>query len=414
MATAMEPQSKPTSPPDAEQLPVPVYDHDVEAIEHVQGGYTAVRLMTAEVPKTRQLPPELKDEALELFGGMDVESLRLVAELWAKEDLQPCTDILNRLRNLWHDTDYTLTYPEPGIRLVKRGQLEPLIKEFEKLRSQLTAEARRLGQKLPEIKRKRAAALKRAFDAENYNIDPAQFYRIEWKVVNLLEVPSYLEHNETLYRKEARKINETLRQVVRLEEARMAKQAMEAWDAILERLEPQRYLDDRWVVKDVLRRQTDKGVRMEVVVQIRKDDPLLEPLLSRQQKRPTTQSILLTQAEFKRRVTVNHAERKRFQEGTLSKAFLALQQFKARVAESGIGNSREMVAAFEEMDKTLKGHNAGTLASLLKEGPDESRKRIAKQSKKLVNTLLELPLLQPARSIIRGRLKSRTANPDKA
>lgn len=392
---------------------VPVYDHDLEAIEHVRAGYIAVRLRTAEVPKTKQIATELKDEALELFGGVDAESLRVIAELWGREDLQRCTDVLNRLRNLWHDPTYTLAYPEPGIRLVKRGMLDKLVAEFEKLREQLRVEAQRLRDQLPAIKAKRAAALKRAYDEKHYNVDPAQCYRIEWQVVNLLDVPSYLEHNEALYKKESRKINETLRQVVRLEEARLAKQAMDAWDAILERLEPQRYLDDKWVVKDVIRRKTPHGLRMEVIVQLRKDDPLLVPL-TKGGKRPSTQSILLTSAEFRNRVSTKNTDRKRFQEGTLHRAFQALNEFKQRVMESGIGNSTAMQAAFAEMDKTLRHYTPSTLATVLKEGPDSTRQQTANKAKKIVNAILELPMFGHSRQIIRGRLKSRAVNPDKA
>jgi hypothetical protein len=164
---------------------------------------------------------------------------------------------LSEVQALRLNREYTLPHPDPGVRLLRlrrdgRDSIQEYDAKLRRKRDELAAAARDLALVWEDVRRAARLQLGRLYDEANYAFEPAEAFGVSWKFVSLT-VPSYLRHNVELHREEQARIEADLRASADLKEQELSEELMKLVDRLVERLEPGRLLDGRFVVISVKR-----------------------------------------------------------------------------------------------------------------------------------------------------------------
>jgi hypothetical protein len=144
------------------------------------------------------------------------------------------TAIRGRVQSVWRGM--TLPFPEPGIRLVRRDQVERFDSPMTDLRAELADEVANLDAHFAELKATACNRLGRLFNPDDYPDSLLGLFGVEWEFP-AVEPPSYLQQlSPELYEQERQRIAGRFDEAVRLAEQAFAEELSKLVAHLTERL----------------------------------------------------------------------------------------------------------------------------------------------------------------------------------
>ncbi len=144
------------------------------------------------------------------------------------------TNVRGRILALWRGM--TLPFPEPGIRLIRRDQVELFHSEMIDRRAELDAAVAALDERFDELKSASRQRLGRLFNANDYPSTLRGLFAVEWDFP-AVEPPDYLaELNPALYDEECRRVAARFDEALALAEEAFTSELAELVTHLSERL----------------------------------------------------------------------------------------------------------------------------------------------------------------------------------
>jgi len=195
----------------------------------------AVRLSFTWLGVRKSLTPAQKALAAESFGA---EGDYLSAGKKLLDTKHPAfravTAIRGRVQSVWKGM--TLPYPEPGIRLLRRDQIERFDALMTDLRAELSDEVANLDAHFAEMKATARNRLGRLFNPDDYPGSLIGLFGMEWDFPSV-EPPSYLQQlSPELYEQEKQRIAGRFEEAVQLAEQAFAEELSKLVAHLTERL----------------------------------------------------------------------------------------------------------------------------------------------------------------------------------
>lgn len=183
----------------------------------------------------KSLTPAQKALAAESFGA-EGEFLSAGKKLIDTKHpaFRAVTAIRGRVQSVWKGM--TLPFPEPGIRLLRRDQVERFDSLMTDLRAELADEVANLDAHFAELKATARNRLGRLFNSDDYPDSLLGLFGMEWEFP-AVEPPSYLQQlSPELYEQERQRIASRFDEAVRLAEQAFAEELSKLVGHLTERL----------------------------------------------------------------------------------------------------------------------------------------------------------------------------------
>ena len=172
---------------------------------HLRTTMAAVRVSFTWFGVRKSLTPAQKALAAESFGA-EGEYLSAGKKLIDTKHpaFRAVTAIRGRVQSVWKGM--TLPFPEPGIRLLRRDQIERFDSLMTDLRAELADEVANLDAHFAELKATACNRLGRLFNPDDYPDSLLGLFGVEWEFP-AVEPPSYLQQlSPELYEQERQRI----------------------------------------------------------------------------------------------------------------------------------------------------------------------------------------------------------------
>lgn len=195
----------------------------------------AVRLSFTWFGVRKSLTPAQKALAAESFGA-EGEFLSAGKKLLDTRHpaFRAVTAIRGRVQSVWKGM--TLPFPEPGIRLLRRDQVERFDTLMTDLREELADEVKNLDAHFAELKSTARQRLGDLFDPHDYPGSLIGLFGMEWDFPSV-EPPSYLQQlSPELFEQEKQRIAARFDEAVRLAEQAFAEELSKLVAHLAERL----------------------------------------------------------------------------------------------------------------------------------------------------------------------------------
>jgi len=202
---------------------------------HLRTTMAAVRVSFTWFGVRKSLTPAQKALAAESFGA-EGEYLSAGKKLIDTKHpaFRAVTAIRGRVQSVWKGM--TLPFPEPGIRLVRRDQVERFDSLMTDLRAELADEVANLDAHFAELKATARNRLGRLFNSDDYPESLLGLFGVEWEFP-AVEPPSYLQQlSPELYEQERQRIAGRFDEAVRLAEQAFAEELSKLVAHLTERL----------------------------------------------------------------------------------------------------------------------------------------------------------------------------------
>lgn len=254
MTTALDPSHYPHSleggqgtEPDERigqrELPFPSEEEAAETArvdqvaERVRLTYKGLRVAVQGLPTSRSVDPNEKQRAAGLFDAAGA-SVSMSTLLWdAKESaVKALRSTINKIHRLFHDREFTLPTPLPGLRRIRRDKVVEVDDKLRSLSLQLTADAASLARELPKIVERERERRGQLFRASDYSFDPRNSVRVAWCFPNVSEDTELAELSDDVYQREVQRVRDELRDSVRMAEQQMAEELWGSLAHITDRL----------------------------------------------------------------------------------------------------------------------------------------------------------------------------------
>ena len=126
------------------------------------------------------------------------------------------TSVRGRIQSVWRG--FSLPYPEAGIRLIRRDDIERLDTQLTSLRCELVDAVEQLEQRYAELRAAAEQRLGRLFDLSDYPTSLNGLFAVEWDYPSV-EPPDYLRQlNPELYEQECRRVAARFDEALQLSE----------------------------------------------------------------------------------------------------------------------------------------------------------------------------------------------------
>ena len=214
--------------------PPQAHTHQVPS-QRLRTTMAAARLSFTWFGVRKSLTPAQKALAAESFGA-EGEYLSAGKKLIDTKHpaFRAVTAIRGRVQAVWKGM--TLPYPEPGIRLLRRDQVERFDAEMTDLRSELNDEVARLDAHFAELKAAAERRLGQLFNPTDYPESLLGLFGMEWEFP-AVEPPSYLQQlSPELYEQERQRVAARFDEAVRLAEQAFAEELSRLVAHLSERL----------------------------------------------------------------------------------------------------------------------------------------------------------------------------------
>lgn len=205
------------------------------AADRLRTTTAAVRLSFTWMGVRKTLTPEQRARAAESFGA---EGTFLSAGKKLLDTAHPAykavTQVRGRAVHLWKGL--SLPYPEPGVRLIRQGQVGEFDRRMTALREELAAAVARLDERYAELQAAARRRLGGLYNAADYPASLRDMFAVDWDFP-AVEPPDYLRRlSPELYEQEARRVAARFDEAVRLAEAAFAGEFSELLSHLCERL----------------------------------------------------------------------------------------------------------------------------------------------------------------------------------
>ena len=195
----------------------------------------AARLSFTWFGVRKSLTPAQKALAAESFGA-EGEYLSAGKKLIDTKHpaFRAVTAIRGRVQSVWKGM--TLPYPEPGIRLLRRDQIERFDSQMTDLRAELADQVANLDAHFAELKAAAQRRLGQLFNPADYPETLLGLFGMEWEFP-AIEPPSYLQQlSPELYEQERQRVAARFDEAVRLAEQAFAEELSRLVAHLTERL----------------------------------------------------------------------------------------------------------------------------------------------------------------------------------
>lgn len=365
-----------------------------EAIRKIRDKFEGIVISVSKGPQSKQLTHAQKASAVKDVGA-STDAITMGKRLFDKrvirrvEELRRVNEIFGEIDQMKTDKAYTLPHPDPGVRLVRKGdngldRMAGFVSKFESLQARLAAATLKLRDVWDKVKEVASQELGGYYDEEDYAFDPHATMTATYKFVEV-GVPSYLRHNTKLYEREEARVRAEMEMVKNMKEAEMAEAMFEIVDRIVERLENRQLLDDTHEVLEVIEDKDTVTVRYQP---------------SGTSAKSSRKEVEMTKDEFKHRVKADRKP-KTFRDASVAQLFEGLEHAQEMFDELALGDGR-MAEAFDKLRGVIKGQDASSLAGALRgsESYRESiRERLAKISEHMIDNIID----KPRRVVMRKR-----------
>ncbi|HEU5118851.1 MAG TPA: hypothetical protein VFT74_19820, partial [Isosphaeraceae bacterium] len=184
---------------------------------NLRANMAAVRVSFTWLGTRKSLTPEQRAEAAQPF---DAEGQYLSAGKKLLDTKHPAfkavTSIKSKIASLWKDM--SLPFPEPGIRLIKRDQIEEFVSLMEAYKAELTEAVANLDNHYSELKGAAAERLGRLFNSGDYPENLIGLFDVSWDFPSV-EPPDYLKDlNPALYEAEKARVAARFDEAVQMAE----------------------------------------------------------------------------------------------------------------------------------------------------------------------------------------------------
>jgi hypothetical protein len=177
----------------------------------------AVRVMFTWFGTRKTLTPAQKSEAADTFGA-EGEFLSAGKKLIDTRHpaFKEVTAVRGRIVNFWKGL--SLPYPEPGIRLIRQGDIGSFNVQLTTLKAELEEAVLRLDEHFAELKSAARQRLGRLFNAADYPESLRGLFDVSWDFPSV-EPPEYLRQlSPELYRQESQRVAARFDEAIRLAE----------------------------------------------------------------------------------------------------------------------------------------------------------------------------------------------------
>jgi hypothetical protein len=177
----------------------------------------AVRVSFTWLGVRKTLTPEQKSQAAESFGAeSDFLSARKKLLDTKHSAYKDVTAVRGRVSSYWKAL--TLPYPEPGIRLIRQGQIDAFDVQMTAYRTELLDAVGRLDDHYGELKSAARRRLGNLYDPLDYPPSLRGLFDLAWEFPNV-QPPDYLmQLNPAIYEQEKSRIAARFEEAVRLAE----------------------------------------------------------------------------------------------------------------------------------------------------------------------------------------------------
>jgi hypothetical protein len=177
----------------------------------------AVRLAFTWFGVRKSLSTEQKAQAAETFnadGGFLSAGKKVIDTSHAA--FKAVTSLRNQIAGYWRSM--TVPYPEPGIRLIRRDDLEPFDIKLTSLRQELDEAVNNLNDHYSELKAAARRRLGSLYNAADYPGSLIGLFNVSWEFPSV-EPPSYLRQlSPALFEEESRRVSARFQEAVQLAE----------------------------------------------------------------------------------------------------------------------------------------------------------------------------------------------------
>lgn len=446
---------------------VPVTTEELTAASKVQQKYRGVRLARRSMPYSRKVSAAQKAEAAKLFN-MSSDGLSMSKRLFdAKEPAVKEVRAAVSAVNAWfRDRRYTLPWDEPGVRQLKKGcsmldgefeiiQDSPngpsdhlirykgsdgrirttivlgedyegrVMTGFQFFRSELLRRietvrkmARRLAMEMPAIKERQRKKLGSTFNPADYDFDAENAFDVEIAWPSLHPDPELASLDPEAFAEEQKRLQEMHVRAVRAEKSEMAENMIKMLDGLALALSDRRLLDGEHEV--LFTRQVNEGfwgIRkgsgskvkeyVEDSFEELEQETVVRPgdVIVTFRRNNKEEQLLLHADEVRSRIALDDKKRK-FNDSTATRIFVALEEADARAKELGI-TSDGLESAFGKIRRMVRGDDINTFANSLRSNEDR-RVQVMAAAAQIATQMFDMAEVAPRRTIIRKQLKAET------
>lgn len=185
---------------------------------NLRDNVAAVRVSFTWLGTRKSLTPEQRAEAAQPFDA-EGQSLSAAKKILDNRHsaLRAVTAVRGKIASAWKSM--SLPFPEPGVRLIKRDQIDEFVGLMEAYRAELADAVANLDRHYGELKVAACERLGRLFNPGDYPETLVGLFDVSWDFPSV-EPPDYLkELNPDLYEQEQARVAARFDEAVRLAEA---------------------------------------------------------------------------------------------------------------------------------------------------------------------------------------------------
>jgi hypothetical protein len=208
---------------------------DTQPAQRLRMNFAAVRVSFTWLGVRKTLNAEQKSQAAESFGA---EGQYLSAAKKLLDTKHPAfaavTSLRSQIISYWKGL--SLPYPEPGVRLIKQGEIEAFNQQLMQYRQTLTDAVSNLDQHYESLKDTARSQLGSLYNPADYPASLEGLFAVEWDFPSV-EPPEYLLRlNPELYKQETARISARFDQAVQLAEEAFTQELAKLVSHLTERL----------------------------------------------------------------------------------------------------------------------------------------------------------------------------------
>lgn len=188
------------------------------AAQNLRANMAAVRVSFSWLGTRKSLTPEQRSQAARPFDaeGQYLSAGKKLLDT-SHSAYKAVTSIRGKIASTWKSM--SLPFPEPGVRLVRRDQVEEFTTWMEAYRAELADAVANLDRHYGELKAAAAERLGRLFNASDYPETLVGLFDVNWDFPSV-EPPDYLrELNPALYEAERQRVAARFDEAVQLAES---------------------------------------------------------------------------------------------------------------------------------------------------------------------------------------------------
>ena len=203
--------------------------------EQLQEETTAVRVKI-RWPSTRKTLSQAQTQQAAGTFEADIKSVSASKKLFDTRHpaFREMTAIKTKVSEYWKSN--TLPFTEPGIRLIRRSDIEAFDQQMALLRSELTEATGQLELQFDELVSQARSHLGDLFDPSDYQMDLGELFGIEWDYPSCRPPEYLLQVSPQLYYSECARVQQRFDEAVNLAEQAFADELAQLIDHLSERL----------------------------------------------------------------------------------------------------------------------------------------------------------------------------------